>query len=169
MRRPDLEIELDRTNAEHAPRRRTRLREIDPRGDPGARLQGERMSKPKLAALGGELVPAEGAQLPVPRVARLDTARAVSRELARLYRAGRRGDVDPAVAARLAYTLNILIGSLKVSSLEERLDRLEQAADLARLPGPSGNGPVDYDASAEAEAADAAIIGDAQTAVESLK
>lgn len=119
-------------------------------------------------ALVGELIPAgsDGPQLPqapVPRVARLDTAKAVSRELGRLYRASRRGDIDAAVAARLAYTLNILIGSLKVSSLEDRLDRLEQASALKGLPGIESIAEVDQDAQdAATEAADQAIVGSGQ-------
>ena len=69
----------------------------------------------------------------VPRVGQLNTVKAVSRELGRLYRAARQGKVDPAIAARLAYTLNILIGGIKAGSWEERLDRLEENANLPRL------------------------------------
>lgn len=127
---------------------------------------------PALAAVEGELVPATQGNRPAVRVAKLDTAKAVSRELARLYKAARRGEVDPAVAARLAYTANILIGSLKVSSLEERLDRLEDAARLKRLPA-LGDDPDASNATqagetgddqAQAEAEHQAAIGDEPSA-----
>jgi hypothetical protein len=118
-------------------------------------MQAERMNKPKrdLAVVHeGEVIPA----MPTPRVARLATVKECSKELARLYKAARRGTVDPAIAARLAYVMGVLINSLKVGDLEARLDRLEEAAQLKRLPPPDEAQEAEAIAAAEAEAA----IGD---------
>ena len=59
------------------------------------------------------------------RVGRLDTARDVRKEAARLYRACRRGDVDPADGSKMASILALIARSIESSELEERLNRLE--------------------------------------------
>jgi hypothetical protein len=59
------------------------------------------------------------------RVGRLDTARDIRREAARLYRACRRGDVDPADGSKMASILALIVRSLETQELEERVERLE--------------------------------------------
>ena len=59
------------------------------------------------------------------RVGKLDTARDVRRELARLYRACRRGDVLPSDGSKIASILGLIIRSIETVDIEERLDRLE--------------------------------------------
>ena len=59
------------------------------------------------------------------RVGRLDTARDVRRELARLYRACRRGDVMPSDGSKMASILGLIIRSIETNEIEERLQRLE--------------------------------------------
>lgn len=63
--------------------------------------------------------------LPPTRVGRLDTARDVRKEAAKLYRACRRGDVDPADGSKMASILALIARSIESSELEERLNRLE--------------------------------------------
>jgi hypothetical protein len=59
------------------------------------------------------------------RVGKLDTARDVRKELARLYRSGRRGDLPASDCSRLASVLGLVLKSLEVHELEERVTRLE--------------------------------------------
>jgi len=59
------------------------------------------------------------------RVGRLDTPGDVRREAARLYRAARRGEVEASDASRLATVLNLIVRSLEVHELEERIQQLE--------------------------------------------
>lgn len=65
------------------------------------------------------------AKPPPPRVGALDKALDVRRELARLYRAGRRGDVIASDASKLASILGLILRSIEASEIEQRLDRLE--------------------------------------------
>jgi len=62
----------------------------------------------------------------IPRVGRLDTVSSVVTELGRLYRAARRGDVPIGDAAKLTYILTAIRAALETSSLEKRLDVLEE-------------------------------------------
>jgi len=62
---------------------------------------------------------------PPTRVGRLDTARDVRKEAARLYRACRRGDVDPSDGSKMASILALIARSIETSDLEDRLNRLE--------------------------------------------
>ena len=65
-------------------------------------------------------------QNPAPvRVVRLDTAGDVRRELARLYRACRRGDVPAPDGSKMACILGLIIRSIETAEIEERLNRLE--------------------------------------------
>jgi hypothetical protein len=48
-------------------------------------------------------------------------------ELCRLYAQTKAGEVEPAVAGRLAHILGLLIGSYRDHEFEQRLDRLEAA------------------------------------------
>ena len=60
------------------------------------------------------------------RVGALDTAGDVRREAARLYRAARRGDVDPKDASKLSCLLSLILRSLEVCDFERRLEKLEE-------------------------------------------
>lgn len=63
--------------------------------------------------------------LPPARVGRLDTAFDVRRELARLYRAGRRGELPASDASKLGSILGLILRSIEATDIEQRLDRLE--------------------------------------------
>lgn len=63
------------------------------------------------------------------RVGRLDRAVDVRRELAALYRSARRDEVKAQDAARLASILAILLRSIELGEIEDRLDAMEQAND----------------------------------------
>lgn len=55
----------------------------------------------------------------------LDTVARVRRELARVYRDTRRGELDPGDASRFANMLSILGRLIEGSDVEQRLARLE--------------------------------------------
>jgi hypothetical protein len=57
----------------------------------------------------------------------LSTARDVRRELARLYRSMKAGQVQPADGTKLAYVLNILRQTIEASDIEQRISALENA------------------------------------------
>ena len=67
--------------------------------------------------------------IPRPRRIRLETVRDVRRELHVLYREARTGKLDPSVATRLAYLLQISARLFEVSELERRVALLEAAND----------------------------------------
>jgi hypothetical protein len=71
----------------------------------------------------------------LPRVPRLDCVQGWSTELADLYRAARRGQLDPGDAARLAFIANA--GAKLARDLEElrALDRLREAVEQAQANG----------------------------------
>ncbi len=58
-------------------------------------------------------------------VARLKTIADARRYLARLVNETRAGKVDPQLAGKLGYLVNILIGCIKDTDIEERLAKLE--------------------------------------------
>jgi hypothetical protein len=62
---------------------------------------------------------------PTPRVGALDTAKDVRKELGRLYRAGRRGDIPAANASRLGSILGLILRGIELVEIEERIERLE--------------------------------------------
>ena len=62
-------------------------------------------------------------------IGRLDTARGVQRELARLYCDARRGDLDSGDAYRMSLILGQLAKSMEVTTLADQLDELEGATD----------------------------------------
>lgn len=57
----------------------------------------------------------------------LSTALDVRRELARLYRSMKVGEVPPADGTKLAYVLNILRQTIETSDIEQRISALEVA------------------------------------------
>lgn len=70
-----------------------------------------------------------GPRTPSPRpvrIGRLDTIGGVVRELGRLYRAARRGEITSAEAARLAYIATQIRAAIEVGDLERRLTELEE-------------------------------------------
>jgi hypothetical protein len=68
---------------------------------------------------------------PTPRLSSLEDVR---RELARLYREARHGDIPAQVATRLCYLLDRLAALIAVGDLERRIEELErQHADHERL------------------------------------
>ncbi len=59
---------------------------------------------------------------------RLKTIEDVRRYLADLITRTEQGDVEPALAGRLGYLANILIGCIKDGDLERRIGELEELA-----------------------------------------
>jgi len=68
----------------------------------------------------------ENGETPTPRVGPLNTVRDVAKELGRLYRAARRGELTPGNAAKLAYILGHQRAALETGDLERRVEELEQ-------------------------------------------
>lgn len=67
------------------------------------------------------------------RVGRLDSVWRVRRELARVYKAARRGELDTGDATRLTYCLVSLVKMIEVQDIEKRLRALEgEASPRAR-------------------------------------
>lgn len=62
----------------------------------------------------------------------LRTADDVQRELARLYKQMKAGEIAPADGTKLAYVLNLLRQAIETGQLEARIDALEAAATQAR-------------------------------------
>jgi hypothetical protein len=75
-----------------------------------------------------------GASTRGPRVGRLNRVADVARELRRIYRLSRSGELDTVDLGRLANTLQILVGILKTSDLEERIEALEQMNNGQQQP-----------------------------------
>ena len=63
-----------------------------------------------------------------PPSPRLDSMAGVRRELARLYREARAGELDVAAASRLANVLQILGRMIEGSEIEARVEALEREA-----------------------------------------
>jgi hypothetical protein len=62
----------------------------------------------------------------------LSTALDVRRELARLYRGMKAGQIAPGDGTKLAYVLNILRQTIEASDIEQRLEALEAANTKTR-------------------------------------
>lgn len=79
----------------------------------------------------GELVTVDGVEVieaPRPRLRiPLNTANDVQRELARLYRQMKAGQIPTQDGSRLAYVLNLLRQSIETGDLEARIQALEAA------------------------------------------
>lgn len=67
-----------------------------------------------------------GTPTPRVRVNSLRTIHDCEKELARLYRETRRGDLDPTFAKSLVYILSVLVGVKRDSTLEDFDQRLSQ-------------------------------------------
>lgn len=72
--------------------------------------------------------PPPPAKLPSPRL-KLETVANVRRELARIYREARRGELKVDHATRLAYLLDLMARMIERSELEARIAALETARD----------------------------------------
>ena len=59
------------------------------------------------------------------RVGPLNTALECRRELAKVYREARRGDIETTDAGRFANILSLLINAIRDTDLEDRVRRLE--------------------------------------------
>lgn len=73
----------------------------------------------------GEYLPAT----PPPRkarIGRLDTLAGIRKELARVYRECRQGDLSAATGTKLAFILQCLNKSVEVEAIEQRLRALEE-------------------------------------------
>lgn len=81
----------------------------------------------------GSLVTVDGVEVidaPTPRLRiPLRTAHDVRRELARLYRQAKAGQIPTQDASRLAYILNLLRQSIETGDLEARIQALEAAKE----------------------------------------
>jgi hypothetical protein len=64
-----------------------------------------------------------------PRIAPLNSALDCRRELARVYRMARRGELETHDLTRYAHTLQIMVGMIRDSDMEKRISVLE---DMAR-------------------------------------
>ena len=75
---------------------------------------------------------------PVVRVGRLTSLRNVRRELARLYADLRNYRVSSRIAGTGAYILTAITKTLEVEVLEERVDQLEERAEMIAAERKSG-------------------------------
>lgn len=66
-----------------------------------------------------------------PRVGRLRTSTDVVRELGRLYRSWRRGDMDDNAVKSGTYVLTQLRQAIETRDFEDRLDAIEEAVNAA--------------------------------------
>lgn len=62
---------------------------------------------------------------PALRIGKLDTVGGIVRELGRLYREARRGQIDIADSTRLAFILKTIREALEASEIERRIAILE--------------------------------------------
>ena len=62
----------------------------------------------------------------------LRSAGDVQRELARLYRQMKAGEIAPADGTKLAYVLNLLRAAIEAGDLEQRIQALERDAERIR-------------------------------------
>ena len=67
-----------------------------------------------------------------PRIGNLITASDCRREIAKVYKLGRRGDMQTSDMTRFASVLQILIGAIRDGDFEERLKQLEEQQLLPR-------------------------------------
>ena len=67
---------------------------------------------------------------PKIRIGRLDSVGGVVRELGRIYRRARRGELDVGDATRLAMILREIRCALEASDIERRLEMLEEACGV---------------------------------------
>jgi hypothetical protein len=80
----------------------------------------------------------------LPRVGRLDTVKAWSIEVGRLYRAMRRGDVPVDLGARMAYVAKIGAELVQAREELENLEALRQQVEAVGAQQSNGYARVDY-------------------------
>lgn len=71
-------------------------------------------------------VSADPPAFPAARVGKLRSCNDCAREMAKLYRQARAGKIDTLAAARLGNLLNLLIGALRTTEIEDRLATIEE-------------------------------------------
>ena len=90
----------------------------------------------------GAAEPHYGVVVPRSRVGRLDTVQCWRKEVGRIYRAMRRGDLDPQDATKLAFVAQI---GARLTEAEEQLReaaRIATALEQHRTPAAQIEGPV---------------------------
>lgn len=87
--------------------------------------------KPLATLDGVDVLPAATTRHRLP----LRNADDVRKELARLYRQMKTGEIAPADGTKLAYVLNLLRQAIETGDLEMRLVALEQAAAIQKKRG----------------------------------
>ena len=70
-----------------------------------------------------------------PRIGNLITASDCRREIAKIYKLGRRGDIETQDMTRFASVLQMLIGAIRDGDFEERLKALEEAKEFTHTRG----------------------------------
>jgi hypothetical protein len=84
---------------------------------------------PPLAMQQGKEAGVSSAPLPPAKLAsprlKLETVKDVRRELARIYREARRGELKPETATKLAFLLDLTSRMIERSELEARIEALE--------------------------------------------
>ena len=87
-------------------------------------------SAPKSAANGGTASTSERA----PRIGHLTKVSDISRELRRIYRASRCGQLDTTDLSRFTNCLQVMVNVLRDSDLEKRIQQLEAANNAHQQP-----------------------------------
>lgn len=62
-----------------------------------------------------------------PRIGPLKKPGDIRTEMARVYRLGRQGEIETQDMGRFIQALNVIVGVIRDTDLEERLKKLEQA------------------------------------------
>ena len=76
-----------------------------------------------------------------PRIGNLLTASDCRREIAKVYKLGRRKDIETSDMTRFASVLQILINAIREGDLESRLEQLEQQLSSNTGVPARGNNP----------------------------
>jgi len=84
------------------------------------------LNGPKAAQLCVVPVDPTPVKLASPRL-RLDRISDCKRELGRLYKEARRGEISAQTATRLAYLLNMMAQMIETSELEKRVEAIEKS------------------------------------------
>lgn len=89
-----------------------------PWGEPSAPVNAGDQVRPPAPVV------VEAVRKPSPRL-KLETVQNVRRELARIYREARRGELKAETATKLAYLLDLMARMIERSDLERRIEQLE--------------------------------------------
>ncbi len=95
-----------------------------------------------------------GVLMPRVRVGKLDSVVAWRREIGKVYRAMRRGDMDHDIGAKLTYVANVAAQLVKIEEELRQRDRIAAALEQQNSALiPSGHSLLEQSPSAEGEAA----------------